>query len=194
MSAFERALSVVLKAEGGFIDDPADTGGATNRGITQRTYDRWRTDRFLEAQSVELIAEHEVEAIYFEYYWREGHSDQMPELVAIVHFDGSVNLGIAGAAKVLQKAVGVEADGIIGSVTLGAVMQADPDQLVEAILWERIRYYREITRDESNALVKLARAVREERWADVRELVDKAEGLKFIRWWIERILDLREGL
>jgi len=41
-SAFETALPFVLRWEGGFVDHPADPGGRTNRGVTQRTYDAWR--------------------------------------------------------------------------------------------------------------------------------------------------------
>ena len=39
---FERALTFVLRWEGGYVDHPADPGGATNYGVTQRTYDAWR--------------------------------------------------------------------------------------------------------------------------------------------------------
>ncbi len=39
---FERALSLVLKHEGGFADHPADPGGATMMGITQATLAQWR--------------------------------------------------------------------------------------------------------------------------------------------------------
>ena len=36
MSAFELAIPIVLKHEGGFADNPADPGGATNFGISLR--------------------------------------------------------------------------------------------------------------------------------------------------------------
>lgn len=38
---FERALSLVLKHEGGWSDDPADPGGATNLGVTIGTLSLW---------------------------------------------------------------------------------------------------------------------------------------------------------
>jgi hypothetical protein len=41
-AAFNRALEMVLHHEGGFVDHPADPGGATNRGVTQATYDAYR--------------------------------------------------------------------------------------------------------------------------------------------------------
>jgi len=76
-------------------------------------------------------------------------------------------------------------------VTLAAVRRLDKDLLLEALLWERLTYYRAITSDESNALIKLAAAVRRGDWQTARRLVDKAEGLKFLRWWINRLVNLR---
>jgi lysozyme family protein len=33
-----------LRQEGGYVDDPADPGGATNMGITLATYREWSDD------------------------------------------------------------------------------------------------------------------------------------------------------
>ncbi|MFC0282395.1 glycosyl hydrolase 108 family protein [Camelimonas abortus] len=42
-STYKEALSAVLKHEGGYVNHPADPGGATNRGVTQRVYDAERS-------------------------------------------------------------------------------------------------------------------------------------------------------
>jgi lysozyme family protein len=38
MTAFDKALALVLRHEGGLVDDPRDPGGLTNCGISQRAY------------------------------------------------------------------------------------------------------------------------------------------------------------
>jgi len=38
LSKFDEIIEVVLKHEGGLVDDPDDPGGLTNLGISQRAY------------------------------------------------------------------------------------------------------------------------------------------------------------
>lgn len=189
MVTFLRALDFVLQQEGGYTDDPADPGGATNYGITQAIYSDWRRSEALPPGNVKSIQRHEVEAIYHQRYWQLGRCSQMRDRVAVAHFDCAVHCGPYAAAKILQRAAGVKDDGIIGPVTLAAVRVLDEDLLFDAMLWERMRYYRDITREESEALVQLAAIAR----AGNAELANRAEGLKFLRWWIKRVLDLREA-
>ena len=43
-SAFTASLPFILRWEGGYVNHPADPGGATNKGVIQRVYDDWRKD------------------------------------------------------------------------------------------------------------------------------------------------------
>ncbi|NBV35020.1 MAG: hypothetical protein EBR81_14820 [Proteobacteria bacterium] len=58
------ALKFVLSQEGGYSNDPADSGGATNFGITHTEYDKNRIERGLPTQSIRLITAEEVRSIY----------------------------------------------------------------------------------------------------------------------------------
>ena len=56
-SRFDASLPFILRWEGGFVDHPADRGGATNKGVTQRVYDAWRARQGQAPRSVRLIEE-----------------------------------------------------------------------------------------------------------------------------------------
>jgi lysozyme family protein len=132
-SNFGEALALVLHHEGGFVNDPRDPGGATNKGVTQETYDLWRVDHQLPIRSVELIAPAEVCAIYKHRYWDKVAGDQLPPGVDYCVFDFAVNSGPSRAAKYLQRALGVAEDRKIGPVTLEAAERVPARDLIHAI-------------------------------------------------------------
>jgi lysozyme family protein len=106
MGDFGRALQFVLKWEGGFVNNPADPGGATNKGITQGVYDAWRRSKGLKPRSVEQIEQPEVEQIYRERYWNPINGDSLPAPVALAAFDLAVNSGVGVASKAIASANG----------------------------------------------------------------------------------------
>ncbi|MBK7356354.1 glycosyl hydrolase 108 family protein [Propionivibrio sp.] len=115
-------LAFVLRAEGGgVVDDPADHGGATNQGITQRTYDDWQASHGLPLHSVRLISNEEVSAIYRNHYWRRIHGDDLPPRIDLMVFDTAVQHGVSRASKWLQAVVMSPVDGVVGYKTLYAV-------------------------------------------------------------------------
>ena len=61
---FDTALAFALRWEGGYVNHPADPGGATNKGVTQRAYDAWRVRRGQTKRDVRAITGAEVHAIY----------------------------------------------------------------------------------------------------------------------------------
>lgn len=123
---FEEALRFTLGQEGGYVDDPRDRGGATNRGVTQGSYDSWRVSRGLASQDVQLMSDGEVRDIYQERFWSTGHCGDLPLPLAVAHFDWCVNHGPEGALMTLQLALGIEADGVWGPVTASAAAKSNP--------------------------------------------------------------------
>ena len=124
--SFDTALTFVLKEEGGYVNDKDDHGGATNHGITQKTYDTFRDTVHESHQDVQLITDSEVRQIYEMFYWEPSKAQIMHSPLDITHFDFSVNSGISRALKTLQAALGVSADGIWGPETASALAIADP--------------------------------------------------------------------
>ncbi len=146
MSGFNQALPGTLRFEGGYVNDPDDPGGATNKGITQATYDLWRTRDGLPTKAVRLISGPEVTAIYHREYWVKGKCDAMPWPMSMCHFDACVNHGPKNAAKLLQRALAVADDGQIGPITLHAVEHAEIAPTLNLMLWKRLEFYEAIAR------------------------------------------------
>jgi len=144
MTEFLDALAHVLRSEGGYVDHPADPGGATNRGVTQAVYTAWLADQGRSSSPVRDIAGPEVEAIYRDRYWNPSRADALPWPASLWHFDAAVNSGVHRAACLLQEAVKVAQDGALGPITLAAVTAIDRDELLRRLRWGRLRFYARI--------------------------------------------------
>lgn len=123
-------------SEGGFVNHKDDPGGATNYGVTQKTFDRWRKSRDEPTASVRNLSHAEaLQIIEFQFFDKVA-ADRLPSGLDYATADYSVNSGPAKAAKDLQRVVGVPADGVIGVQTLAAV-RAMPTEDVIRQLCER---------------------------------------------------------
>lgn len=134
----------VTAREGGFVNDPQDPGGATNKGVTQHEYDHWRAMQGLPLRSTRLIEDAEVEAIYKQLFWDACQCSLLPDGVDYCVFDFAVNSGPFKACSVLQQEVGVPVDGHVGPVTLSAVSMAHPGELVVAICDARVDFLKRL--------------------------------------------------
>ncbi len=149
---FAACLKIVLGHEGGYVDNPKDPGGATNRGITLRTLAEWRGISpwsQLSKDEVKALGLEETEAIYRARYWDAVAGDRLPKGLDLAVFDFAVNSGPMRAVKYLQAALGVAQDGIVGPVTLGAVRTVENDggikALIRAISDRRLGFLRTLT-------------------------------------------------
>lgn len=143
-SNFEQAYRWILQHEGGYVNHPKDPGGATNKGITQRTYDAYRTGSGMPRQDVRNIGNPEVRAIYENQYAIPIWFDRLPAGVDYALFDFAVNSGPARAVQFLQRLVGARADGIVGSQTLVKVLVVDAQSLITRLCDARLKYMRSL--------------------------------------------------
>lgn len=143
LTPFEAALAAVLKHEGGYVHHPRDPGGATNKGVTQATYDDWRESMGLVDRSVRLIEPAEIAEIYRGNYWEAVSADKLAAGVGYAVFDFGVNSGPARAKRFLQRAARVADDGEIGAVTIAAVAR-DPKGVIERLCEARLAFVRSL--------------------------------------------------
>jgi lysozyme family protein len=138
------SLQHVLKSEGGWSDHPADPGGATMKGVTLETYRRYKMNPHITKDQLRNITDEEVADIYKVGYWDKCRCYDLPSGVDFLVFDAAVNMGVGRSAKLLQEAVGVSADGVIGPITLAAANAADVDLTIERFSQLKEAFYRSL--------------------------------------------------
>lgn len=142
----------IVGREGGFVNDPADPGGATNHGVTIHTMRRLEMDltgdgRVTEADVRALSREQAVD-IFIRHYFHQPRIDLLPGMLWPTVFDMYVNAGV-NAVRILQRLLNqmgqdVVVDGIIGPQTARATAEAAraaPDHIVDAYGIARRDYY-----------------------------------------------------
>lgn len=131
---FDQAVAFVLhdQIEGGYVNDPRDPGGETKFGISKRSYPKEDIKNLTRDRAIE---------IYKRDFWDSNRCDELPPKLAIAMFDAAVNQGAGAARPLLQRTLGVNADGIIGPITLKAALDADEDEAaLEFLGWRLHRY------------------------------------------------------
>ncbi len=136
--AFARAIARLLGDEGGYVDNPADPGGATKFGITKREYPDLDIAALTRADAV---------AIYYRDWWQRYRYSGLPGSIGAKLFDLAVNIGPDHAVRCLQcalRACGrrVIEDGVLGRETTAAVGAANQLAMLAALRSEAAGYYR----------------------------------------------------
>lgn len=136
---YDQAIQQVFEDEGGYSNDAGDPGGPTKYGITindARLY--WKKNAT--ASDVKSMPKSVASDIYVKHYATPLKYDDLPAGVDYAILDYGINSGISRSAKVLQKLVGVTADGSIGPQTIAATNKKDPIQLINQIYDERLKF------------------------------------------------------
>ena len=142
--SFEACLPIILQSEGGFVNNPADPGGATNLGVTLNTLSSWLGHAATIAD-VQALTPATVAPIYQANYWNKTSCDSWDAGVDLMVFDEAVNQGPGRAITTLQTALGVTADGGIGPATLAAAQLEDAADTITKIAANREAFYRSLS-------------------------------------------------
>jgi len=156
MAVFEDALKYVFDHEGGYVNDKDDRGGPTNMGVTLKTAQR---HGITTVEALKAITYQQVVAIYKTDYWRfDGINDQR---VATKLFDMAINMGLAMAVKLAQRACNgirkilavpafktLSVDGRYGPLTESAINSVHPDVLLARLVAVSVARYKEIAEND----------------------------------------------
>lgn len=149
-----QVFAKIVKVEGGWVDDAADRGGATNYGISLRfakavgEVDANRDgfadldlnfDTVIDGVDIRRLTPQIAEALYLQHFWIGPGFWQLPRPIDAAVFDQAVNGGTTSAVKLLQLAVNraaplqtpdVEVDGVLGPATRKATAERNPERLL----------------------------------------------------------------
>jgi len=130
--SFENAFKKTVGVEGGYSNNPNDTGGETMWGVTKRV--ALANGYYGEMKDMPISV---AEGIYKSQYWDINKLDSInaiSESIAEEMFDTGVNMGVAVAGKFLQRALNVlnregkdfkdiAVDGVVGPVTVACLKE-----------------------------------------------------------------------
>ena len=163
---FEDCLARILKHEGGYVNDPLDSGGRTNLGVTQRVWEEFVGHPVTEADMKALTPE-KIAPMYKLKYWNPSYCEVLPKGLDYVVFDFAVNAGTGRSVKTLQQAIGCVADGVIGPKTMAAINDANPKDLIAKFSDARADFYQGI-------------------------VARKPDQARFIKGWLNRVEESRK--
>ena len=183
MADYKKCIPVVLKAEGGYCNDPQDSGGPTKYGVClvfardtkdYRLFDKDQ-DGDIDKQDIKMLTIDDATEAFHKYFWvKLGLDDEPSDKVGLVVFDIAVNHGIANAGMMVQRALNkmgnnLTVDKKIGPKTLAALHAADPDEFCDQVLKVRENFYYKIVENRPSQKV-------------------------FLKGWLNRIKNLRKVL
>lgn len=132
MLRFDWCVERVLEREGGLVNHPDDPGGLTKYGISQRAYPK---------RDIANLTRDDAVAIYRNDYWEPSDAWKLPEPLDFYVFDSAVNQGVVKSAKLLQEAIGVTPDGVIGPFTLRRIERLGADEAGALFMAQRALHY-----------------------------------------------------
>ena len=148
MADIGKLIPFILKWEGGYVHNKYDNGGATNKGVTYKTWVDYCNKKGKEASLTTLrkMTNAEWVEIFKTGYWNAWKADSIvSQRVANICVDWSWMSGFKVIKKV-QKLLSVTADGIVGPKTLAAINGHSGDALFGQIKELRKKYYANIVR------------------------------------------------
>jgi lysozyme family protein len=151
MAAFLPAFAATMKHEGGYAYDPHDYGGETYKGISRKNFRGWsgwadidrlkRDKDFPACLDRNADLQGKIREFYQRNFWTPSLDVIKDQDLANWLFDKGVNMGIRQAVKLIQRALHVDVDGVIGPQTMAQLNAAEPIALLADCREEAKRFY-----------------------------------------------------
>lgn len=191
MAKCEILLPYILKWEGGFVNDPADRGGATNNGVTIGTWKQCGYDKDgdgdIDVDDLKLLTNADVmNRVLKPHFWDRWKADQIKSQgVANILVDWVWGSGKHGIV-IPQRILGVTPDGIVGNKTIAAINAANPQELFDRIFEARKKFLNDITAASVEAYVRKVK-----RPVTLAEQMVKTNR-RFLKGWLNRLEAIKQ--
>lgn len=148
MTMFDKSFDRTIGHEGGYQADPKDRGNwtsgvigkgelkGTKYGISAMTYPN---------VDIKNLTVSQAKAIYKKDFWDALGMERFPAALQFQLFDAAINHSWRRTVQILQRAVGVTDDGVIGPKTINAVNATELNDLLMLFLAERIEYFTKLS-------------------------------------------------
>ncbi len=171
---FLKCHAFTLKAEGGYSNNPNDSGGATKYGVsivTLKDYARWypaamQTLGFppvITEATIKNLTVEKAERFFYRFWWQKLSCEEIPTAVACCLYDFAVNSGHKRAVRKLQECYNntvftghvLETDGIVGPKTIAACQKCNTEDFITEYIDVRRSFFRAIVRSKPSQKVFL---------------------------------------
>ena len=150
--SIEKYFATIIEREGGFVDNPSDKGGATKYGVTLNTLSEYMGKECTVDDIKNLPVDTAYKIFKDRYFIKSGIVNIRDYNLQAIMLDTAVNSGEGRAVKLLQQALGIKDDGIIGAVTIQFANAAMIEPLRKKYMSLRIRFLgRIIEKDHTQA-------------------------------------------
>lgn len=195
MGNFSQAYERSMKWEGGYVDDPDDTGKETYKGVSRKYHPKWNGWEIVDEHKKQIaknatyrtrdvkilnnalgkdrVLQAKIKEFYKKEFWDKIKGDKILDYeLALQIFDFSINAGVKVATLAFQRRhwVTLTLDGILGKNTLKCMNNPHDNfekyLFVESYKVDRIDYYRKLV-NKPNTKYK-----------------------KYLRGWLNRVFEL----
>ena len=140
---FDRSLKLVLKSEGGYVNNPKDPGGETMMGVTKAAWSTYLKRPIANGEMAKLTVA-DITPFYKALYWDKSYCPQLPLGIDYMVFDASVNMGVGQSIRLLQKSLGCVADGVIGPNTMKLINETSVNDMIDKFSAQKEQFYRSL--------------------------------------------------
>jgi lysozyme family protein len=138
---FKECLDLVLKSEGGWVNNPQDPGGETNLGVTKRVWEEYVGHP---VDSLKNLTKEDVAPLYEQKYWRPCYGEVLLRGLDFLCFSFGVNAGSGRSVKLLQQSLGLVSDGIIGPKVMQKLRESNIADVIKGFSESRREYYKSL--------------------------------------------------